>query len=302
MNDNPAPFDRAAHRRFTERARLAGKFADFLIDAAVSDVAMRLSAVTREFKRAADLTAHHGQMARALENFLSIGEIVICGRSSQLLPEDRASPLVVCDDEALPFAPESLDLVTSILGLQWVNDLPGTLIQIRKALRPDGLFIAALVGGESLTELRQALLAAEAEITGGAHLRVSPFVALREMGGLLQRSGFALPVADVETLTVRYANPGRLLDDLRAMGFQNALHARSRNFLRRDVLTRAMEIYAERFTDPDGRVRARFDILHVSGWAPHESQQKPLKPGSAKMRLADALGTREHDAGEKAGS
>ena len=302
MNDSPAPFDRTAQRRFSERARRAGKTADFLVDAAVGDVALRLSAVTRHFERAADLTAHRGRMAHALEGMPSVGNVIVCARSARLLPAAHHRQTVVCDDEALPFAPGSLDLVTSVLGLQAVNDLPGTLIQIRRALKPDGLFMAALIGGESLTELRQALLTAEAEITGGAHLRISPFVELRDMGALLQRSGFALPVVDVETLTVRYGHPGGLLGDLRAMGAQNALHGRSRKMLRRDVLMRATEIYAERFSDPDGRVRARFDVLHVSGWAPHESQQKPLKPGSARMRLADALGTVERDAGEKAGN
>lgn len=301
MTVSPAPFDRAAQWRFAERAKSGGTNADFLVREAVSDIALRLAAVLRDFDVAADLTAHQGQMARALNDNPRIGKVVDCARHMTLLPSDASSALVVCDDEVMPFAGESIDLVTSVLGLQWVNDLPGTLVQIRRALKPDGLFIAALIGGESLTELRQALLTAEAEVTGGAHPRVNPFADLRDMGALLQRSGFALPVADVETITVRYANPAKLLDDLRAMGAQNALHARSRKPLRRDVLMRAIDIYAERFSDPDGRVRARFDILHVSGWAPHESQQKPLKPGSAKMRLADALGTEEKSTGEKAG-
>jgi SAM-dependent methyltransferase len=313
MNESAAPFDRDLQRLFEERAQrhqsdAQTDSADFLYAAAAQDVASRLETILRDFGTALDLTAHSGIMARTLAQNSKIGHVIACARSQALLPRERdASPHAltsapcVCDDEALPFAADSLDLVTSILGLQWVNDLPGALVQIRRALRPDGLFIAAMIGGDSLTELRQSLLAAEAEITGGASPRVSPFVDLRDMGALLQRSGFALPVVDVETLTVRYGHPAKLLDDLRSMGAQNALRARSRKPLQRAVLMRAMDIYAERFSDPDGRVRARFDIVHLSGWAPHESQQKPLRPGSAKMRLADALGTVENSAGDKAG-
>jgi hypothetical protein len=174
-----------------------------------------------------------------------------------------------------------------------VNDLPGALVQIRRALRPDGLFMACLVGGQSLNELRAALAAAEEEILEGVSPRVAPFVDLRDLGGLLQRAGFALPVTDVDTVTVRYDHLFALAHDLRSMGATNALALRDKRGLRRTVLLRAAEIYAERFSDADGRVRATFDLVWLSGWAPHESQQKPLKPGSAKMRLADALKTSE---------
>ncbi|TAL77668.1 MAG: methyltransferase domain-containing protein, partial [Beijerinckiaceae bacterium] len=191
------------------------------------------------------------------------------------------------------FKPESFDLAVSALALHMVNDLPGALVQIRRSLRPDGLFIGAIIGGGSLTELREALGEAEAEVTGGASPRVAPFADVRDMGGLLQRAGFALPVADSEPLNVRYDNLLALMADLRAMGATNALAERLRSPTRRQVFMRAAEIYAERFSDPDGRIRATFEVIFLSGWAPHASQQKPLAPGSARMRLADALRTKE---------
>ena len=212
---------------------------------------------------------------------------------------DREQKSVAADEEALPFRDASLDLVVSGLALQFVNDLPGVLIQIRRALKPDGLFVAALLGGETLTELRQSFAAAESEVEGGVSPRVAPFADLRELGALLQRAGFALPVTDVDRVTVRYDNVFDLMHDLRRMGAANALLARRRMPLRRATLVRMAEIYAERFADPDGRLRATFDIVWLSGWAPHPDQQKPLQPGSAKTRLADALGTREISAGEK---
>jgi SAM-dependent methyltransferase len=195
----------------------------------------------------------------------------------------------VADEEALPASPGAFALAVSLLALQGVNDLPGSLFQIRRALRSDGFFLACLLGGATLTELRQAFTAAEAEIEGGASPRVAPFAEVRDLGALLQRAGFALPVTDVDTAVVRYATPFGLLKDLRAMGLTSALRERRRTPLRRATLLRAMEIYAERFSDPDGRVRATFELVWLSGWAPHESQQQPLKPGSAKARLADAL-------------
>ena len=189
--------------------------------------------------------------------------------------------------------------MVSALALQAVNDLPGVLVQIRRALKPDGLFMAALFGGDTLSELRQSFAQAEAEIEGGASPRVAPFADVRAMGALLQRAGFALPVTDTERVTVRYASPLAWLRDLRRMGATNPLAERRRVPLRRATLLRAMEIYGERFADPDGKVRATFEIVWVSGWAPDASQQQPLRPGSAKTRLADALGAVEVGAGEK---
>ena len=207
---------------------------------------------------------------------------------------------VVADEEALPFRDGALDLVVSALSLQFANDLPGVLVQIRRALRADGLLLAALLGGDTLTELRQAFAEAEAEMEHGISPRVAPFADLRELGALLQRAGFALPVTDVDRVSVRYASPLALMHDLRRMGATNVLTERQRKPLRRATLMRMIEIYGERFADPDGRVRATFEIVWLSGWVPHESQQQPLRPGSAQHRLADALGTKEQPAGEKA--
>jgi SAM-dependent methyltransferase len=202
------------------------------------------------------------------------------------------------DEENLPLAPESFDLAVSALSLQCLNDLPGALVQIRRALKPDGLFTGCLLGGQSLHELRSALAAAETQIYGGVSPRVAPFADVRDMGGLLQRAGFALPVADSEPLTVRYANMFALMADLRAMGLANALTARLRKPVAKTFFLRAAEHYAERFADSDGRVRATFEMIFLSGWAPHESQQKPLAPGAAGMRLADALKAKMVSGGE----
>jgi len=252
--------------------------------------------VLRKFELAVDLGTPGEAVRRVLANV--VGTVVAV--DAQATPHaDRAALMVAADLETLPFRDASLDLAVSALALQFVNDLPGTLAQIRRALEPDGLFLAALIGGESLAELREAFAAAEAEIEGGVSPRVAPFVDLRELGALLQRAGFALPVTDIDRLTVRYASPLALMHDLRMMGATNALEERRRKPLRRATLRRMMEIYGERFADADGRVRATFEIVWLSGWAPHESQQQPLPPGSAKMRLADALGARETSAGEK---
>lgn len=199
------------------------------------------------------------------------------------------APRIVCDEEFLPFRMGSLDLVSSALTLHWVNDLPGTLIQARQALRPDGLFIAALFGGETLKELRESLMQAELECEGGVSPRISPFADVRDLGSLLQRAGFALPVVDADPITVRYETAFHLLRDLKAMGETSALNDRRRVPLRRQTLLRMAEIYQERFADADGRIRATFEFLYATGWAPHESQQKPLKPGSAEVKLEDAL-------------
>ena len=269
----------------------------FLLDRVASDLAERLDAVLREFPLAVDLGTPADALRRALADKTSIGALVAADtrRPAQGLA-------VVADEEMLPFRDSSLDLVVSALALQFVNDLPGTLIQIRRALKPDGLLIAALLGGETLTELRQAFAAAEAEVEGGASPHVAPFADVRELGALLQRAGFALPVTDVDRLTVRYASPFALMADLRRMGATNALAERRRTPLRRATLQRMAEIYAQRFADPDGKIRATFEVIWLSGWAPHESQQKPLRPGSAEVRLADVLGTREIGTGEKAGN
>lgn len=298
MPINPTIFDRQLLRTRRARARARGP-ATFLIDRVADDLAERLSAVLRTFDVAVDLGTPTDAVRRALADYGKITTLVAAEPDAAAL--DNAFPRVVADEEALPFADMSLDLVVSALALQFVNDLPGALIQIRRALKPDGLFLAALIGGDSLSELREAFAQAESEIEGGLSPRVAPFADLRDLGGLLQRAGFALPVADSDRLTVRYDSAFALMRDLRAMGATNALTERRRKPLRRATLLRMAEIYAERFADNDGRVRATFEIAWLSGWAPHESQQKPLKPGSAAQRLADALGTKEVPTGDKPG-
>jgi len=291
----PRVFDRALLRRRRRRARALGA-ATFLIDRAAADLAERLSAVLRRFAAAADLGSPTDAVRRALDGLVDTLIAV------DVAPEDvraHPGPKVVADEEALPFADASLDLVVSVLALQSVNDLPGTLVQVRRALKPDGYFLAALIGGDSLTELRQSFAAAEAEIEAGVSPRVAPFIDARDAGALLQRAGFALPVADVDRVTVRYGSAFDLMADLRRMGATNPLVERRRTPLRRATLLRMAETYAARFSDRDGRVRASFDIVWLSGWAPHPSQPQPLKPGSAQVRLADALGTREIPTGEK---
>lgn len=271
--------------------------AAFLLERVADDLALRLSAVVRSFDLAVDLGTPGDAVRRRIAE--RVPAIVAMGSSTL---EIAGAPLaVVADEEALPFRDGSLDLVFSALALQFVNDLPGALIQICRALKPDGLFLAAMIGGESLAELRVAFAEAEAEIEGGASPRVAPFADLRELGALLQRAGFALPVTDVDRVTVRYASPLDLMRDLRRMGATNALAERRRGPLSRVTFRRMLEIYAERFADADGRVRATFDIAWLLGWAPHQSQQQPLSPGSAKTRLADALRTQEISAGEKTG-
>jgi SAM-dependent methyltransferase len=298
MTQPPLLFDRRLLRDRRRRAAALGP-ATFLLDRVAADLGERLQTVLRQFDRAVDLGTPTDAVRRVLQADERIRQIIALNADANALPQPPALA-VSGDEEALPFADGSLDLVVSALALQFVNDLPGTLVQIRRALKPDGLFLAALLGGETLTELRQSFTAAEAELTGGVSPRVAPFADLRETGALLQRTGFALPVSDVDRVTVRYDSAFALMQDLRRMGATNVLRERRRMPLSRATAMRMAAIYAERFADPDGRVRATFDIVWLSGWAPHDSQQKPLRPGSAQTRLADALGTKELPAGDKA--
>jgi SAM-dependent methyltransferase len=293
-------FDRklvAARRR---RARRIGPVT-FLLDRAAEDFADRLAAVLRRFDRAADLGTPTGAVRAALAGNGAISTMIAVDLDFDGDAAAEGALRVVADVEALPFAGGALDLVVSAFALETVNDLPGVLVQIRRALKPDGLFLAAMLGGDTLAELRESFAVAESEFTGGVSPRVAPFADVRDMGALLQRAGFALPVADVDQVVARYVSPLALMADLRRMGAANPLVERRRVPLRRQVLVRMMEVYADRFADPDGKVRASFDIIWLSGWAPHHSQQQPLRPGSAQARLADALGTREIGTGEKPG-
>lgn len=294
-----APFDRAVLRERRRRIASAATVADFLLTRIADDLAERLEIVQRDFPLTANVGAHHGVLSRRLRAVASVGLMIDVEPVTELLALCDG-PRVAADEEALPFATASLDLVVSGLALHLVNDLPGTLVQIRRALKPDGLLLAGLLGGSTLVELGEAWLIAEEEVTGGASPRVSPAIEVRDLGGLLQRAGFALPVVDSETITVAYASPLALMRDLKAMGASNVLAARRRVPVRRDVLARACEVYAERHTRADGKITATFEVLTVTAWAPDPSQQKPLKPGSAAMRLADALGTTEHRTGDAA--
>jgi len=261
--------------------------ADFLLDLVARELAERLGVIERHFERAVELHGHTGAAARAIAATGKVGSIERVESDPRLAGPGET--VILSPLETVPLEPQSVNLIVSPLSLHLTNDTPGVFVQIRRALKPDGLFVAAIPGSGTLQELREVLLAAESEATGGASPRVIPFPDVRDIGGLLQRGGFALPVTDTETYTVRYDSILPLMKDLRAMGMANPLSGRSRRPLTRGVLLRAAELYAERFSDPDGRIRATFSIIYVSGWAPHESQQKPLKPGSAKMRLADAL-------------
>jgi SAM-dependent methyltransferase len=265
----PVLFDRSLLLQRQRRAARAPE--TFLRDRVVEDLGDRLAAVKRAFRDATDVWTPGGLQAPFTNRFASFAHV----------PESVR--------EELALAPQSLDLALSVLALQFVNDLPGLLAQIRRALRPDGLLLAAMIGGDTLTELRQSFAAAEAECEGGVSPRVAPSADLRDVGGLLQRAGFALPVTDVDRVVVRYANAFGLMQDLRRMGATNVLVERRRTPTRRTTMLRMAEIYAERFADPDGRIRATFDIIWLSGWAPHESQQKPLRPGSARASLEDAV-------------
>jgi SAM-dependent methyltransferase len=266
----PILFDRALLRMRQRRAQKRGPAA-FLLDRVTEDMEERLLAVLRDFADVAEVWTP-GEILRTGDRFKSVTRIKLDS-----------------GHETLPLQPESLDLVVSALAFQFVNDLPGVLAQIRRALRPDGLLLAAMIGGDTLTELRQSFAAAEAECEGGVSPRVAPFADLRDVGGLLQRAGLALPVTDVDRVVVRYDSAFALMQDLRRMGATNILVERRHTPTRRATMLRMAQIYAERFADADGRIRATFDVIWLSGWAPHESQQKPLKPGSAKASLAEAV-------------
>ncbi|MEM1201161.1 MAG: class I SAM-dependent methyltransferase [Pseudomonadota bacterium] len=291
---NPLIFDRALVK--ARRRRFGATAPKFLSEFAVQELGERLAAITRSFENVCALNAAPG-LSAALRAAGVEGRLITLDSNPDLLDQADGMP-AVADEEFLPLAPQSVSCIVSVLSLQLVNDLPGSLIQIRRALVQDGLFLGVLLGGTSLSELRQVFLEAEAELSSGVGLRVAPFVEVRDLGGLLQRAGFALPVADSDKITVRYDDFLSLLKDLRHLGWANPLVERPRAPLRRDVLLRAGELYHQRYSDPDGRIRASFELVWMTAWSPDESQPKPLRPGSAKTRLADALGTKEHSLSE----
>jgi NADH dehydrogenase [ubiquinone] 1 alpha subcomplex assembly factor 5 len=287
----PAPivFDRQLVRARRDRAAAGIGAVDFLIQEVALRLVERVEDVRRRFPLALELGCHTGQLGTALDGSPAIGRLVQTDLSPRMVARARGLRLVA-DEEALPFGADLFDLALSCFSLHWANDLPGALVQIRETLKPDGLLLAALPGGTTLLELREALLQAEAERTGGAAARISPFLDVRDAGMLLQRAGFAMPVVDVDTITVSYEHPLRLLDELRAMGEANALAERGHRPLGRATLLRAAELYAARFSDARGRVPATFQILMLTAWKPHESQPQPKRRGSGQVNLARALG------------
>jgi len=286
MAEPTAPFDRKLLRRRRAAAAQRMATAGFLHAEAATRLAERLGDINRRFGSAVAFGWPSGGPALPAER------VVFADLAAERLPGGDA-PGIVADDEILPIADGAAEMIVSNLTLHWVNDLPGSLVQINRALVPDGLFLAVLFGGETLAELRACLLEAEAGITGGAYPRVSPMAELRDLGGLLQRAGFAMPVADADRVPVSYPDMLALLQDLRAMGEANAMVERQRSLARRDVFLRAGELYAERYGDGQGRIRASFDLVFLTGWAPGPGQPRPKRPGSATARLADALGAEE---------
>ena len=295
-------FDRRLLRRRRDRAAGRPGDHDFLFREVAERLADRLDDVTRSFPVALDLGCRSGLLAPILGGRGGIERLVQCDLSPAMAraAAGKGHPTLAADEEALPFVGGSFDLVMSLLALHWVNDLPGALLQIRESLKPDGLFLGALLGGETLRELRAVLMEAELAEEGGASPRVSPFADIRDAGGLLQRAGFALPVADLDRITVTYPDALKLMRELGAMGESNAVQARRRGSTRRATLMRAAALYEERFAGADGRLPATFEVIYLTAWAPHPDQQKPLKPGSASARLAEALGSEERPAGDKA--
>ncbi len=291
-------FDPEAVRRHRARAARSGRPAEFLFVEGAERLVDRLADINRRFPRALDLGCRGGILERQLRGRGGIEWLVASDPAAAFVAR-AAAPKLVAEAEALPFATRAFDLVLSNLALHWTNDLPGALLQLRYILKPDGLLLASLLAGETLHHLRAALIKAESEIENGASPRVSPFADARDLAGLLQRAGFALPVVDSDRIDATYPDALSLMHDLRAMGETNAIATRRRSFTRRATLLRAAAIYQARFAEPDGRITARFEIATLTAWAPHESQQKPLPPGSAAARLADALHTRERSAGER---
>tara|TARA_R110002072_G_scaffold131388_1_gene270909 strand:- start:9125 stop:10054 length:930 start_codon:yes stop_codon:yes gene_type:complete len=300
MSETLQVFDRQALRRQRDRAAVNWPSHDFLVQEVADRLLDRLQDLNRTFARVLDLGCHGGELASRLLGRQGIEQVVQCDLSPAFARRaaGNGQPSLAASEEALPFAPQSFDLVISNLSLHWVNDLPGSLLQVHHCLKPDGLFLGALLGGESLFELRVALMEGEIAATGGLSPRLSPLADVRDAGGLLQRAGFALPVVDRDHIAVTYPDPFNLMRELRGMGQSNALRDRLRHFTPRTTLLRAAEIYQQRFAQQDGRLPLTFQVLFMTGWAPHDSQQKPLRPGSAVARLAEALEAEEKPAGE----
>ncbi|WP_300300104.1 methyltransferase domain-containing protein [Ferrovibrio sp.] len=295
MSDTMQIFDRAVKRRQRQRAMLQAADFDFLRAAVADRLLDRLEDIRRTFPLALVQGCDSAWLQARLQGRGGIETLI----SMDAVP--TAAPLhMVGDEELLPFAERRFDLVIGLLNLHWINDLPGALIQIQRVLKPDGLFLGAMLGGATLSELRQAWLAAESELEGGVSPRVSPMAETLDGAALLQRAGFALPVADSEVIRVTYADAFRLMRDLRGMGETNAILDRRKSFTRRATLLRMAEIYQQKFPAEGGRIAAGFEVITLTGWSPHDSQQKPLRPGMAANRLAAALDTVEYPLGDRA--
>ncbi len=300
MSNEMTVFDRRLVRARRNRAAPEFHEFDFLFREVADRLADRLEDITRSFPVALDMGCHGNVLASGLKGRGQIETLIQCDLSDQMLHPSNGFA-VVADEEALPFEGPLFDLVLSNLSLHWVNDLPGALVQANRCLKPDGLFLGAMLGGDTLHELRDCLMEAELEIREGASPRISPFAQVRDAGGLLQRAGFALPVTDSDVITVTYENAFLLMRDLRGMGETGAGLTRARQFTQRTIFLRAAEIYEDRYAGADGRISATFEVIFLHGWAPHASQQQALRPGSAENRLADALGSTEVATDDKAG-
>ena len=293
MADPITFFDRHILKLRRDRAASRASEFNFLFAETADRLADRLEDTTRNFPRAVDLGCHSGELAQILaasSRVETLHQADISYRYAKAARDLNGRSSMVADEEFLPFAEGSLDLILSNLSLHWVNDLPGMLLQARRALKPDGLFLASMLGGETLKDLREALMTAEAEEEGGVSPRVSPFVDVKDAGALLQRSGFALPVVDADDITIDYPDALKLMRDLSGMGESNIVAKRSKKFTKRSTLARAAAIYHERHGREDGRVHAKFQVIYLTAWAPDESQPKPLRRGSGQVSLVDFLG------------
>ena len=293
MADPITVFDRHILKLRRDRAASRASEFNFLFAETADRLADRLEDTTRNFPRAVDLGCHSGELAQILaasSRVETLHQADISYRYAKAARDLNGRSSMVADEEFLPFAEGSLDLILSNLSLHWVNDLPGMLLQARRALKSDGLFLASMLGGETLKDLREALMTAEAEEEGGVSPRVSPFVDVKDAGALLQRSGFALPVVDADDITIDYPDALKLMRDLSGMGESNIVAKRSKKFTKRSTLARAAAIYHERHGRDDGRVHAKFQVIYLTGWAPDDSQPKPLRRGSGQVSLVDFLG------------
>ena len=287
----PILIDTTAHIRYRDRAASGYRQHSFLKQAVVDRIIDRLDVVRRRFDHVIDVDCHDGLLAEALADHPSIDRVTAFDPSSAMVTEARTKGVdaVVANADALPLAEKSIDAVFSAFSLHWANDLPGVLVKLGRLLKPDGLMIVAVAGGVTLEGWRNCLAEAETTVSGGLSPRVLPMADIRDLGGLIGRAGLALPVADSDTLTITWPDAFAMMRDLRGMAEQNALQGRLRNGTAREVFLRAAMLASERLADSDGRIREHFEIVTLTGWAPHESQPQPLKPGSAQINLADAL-------------